>query len=281
MFARITVALFFLLLVWGNLVAGLEAGLACPDWPLCQGKVLPPLRLDVWMEFTHRLIAAGAAVFLLRLCRQRLAVYDGPAKAVPVAAFGLIAVQIALGGLVVLLGLPVQLNVVHFMIGLLLFLLVCYMAAFDGENRRARFTVKGYAGLFLAMGMLLYSQASLGAYVRHRSAGLACPDFPTCLGSWLPHLGGAVLVHYSHRLLAYMIVCTIAALTTAVFIDGRLKKYRASAARLLLLGVIQVGAGAGVVQSGLNFAAAALHLAVALAMLMVVGQMWVKEGETP
>jgi len=54
MLGRITVALFFLLLVWGNLVAGMKAGLACPDWPLCHGRVLPPFRLDVWMEFTHR-----------------------------------------------------------------------------------------------------------------------------------------------------------------------------------------------------------------------------------
>jgi heme A synthase len=44
MLGRVTVGLLFLLLVWGNLVAGLKAGLACPDWPLCHGKVLPPWR---------------------------------------------------------------------------------------------------------------------------------------------------------------------------------------------------------------------------------------------
>lgn len=286
MLGRITVALFFLLLVWGNLVAGLKAGLACPDWPLCQGKVLPPFRLDVWMEFTHRVIAAAAALFLLLLSRKRFKAYRGIARAVPLAAFGLVAFEIAFGGLVVLLELPLRLTVVHFMTGLTVFLLTCYMATFDGEKAHPRFPLRGYAGLFLALLLLLYCQASLGAYVRHAGAGLACPDFPTCLGSWLPtHLGGAVMIHFSHRLLALLAVCTIAALAVAVFIDGRLAGYRPAARALLLLGIVQIGAGAWVVQSGLNFAATAIHFAVALVMLMALGRMWLtqpaSEGDKP
>jgi cytochrome c oxidase assembly protein subunit 15 len=286
MLGRITVALFFLLLVWGNLVAGLKAGLACPDWPLCQGEVLPPFRFDIWMEFTHRLIAATATLVLVPLAIKRFKAYSGVAKAIPLAAFGLIAFEIAFGGLVVMLELPVQLTVVHFMTGLTVFLLVCYMAAFDGMEKPPRFSVRGYAGLFFAAVLLLYCQSSLGAYVRHAGAGLACPDFPTCLGSWLPgNLGGQVLIQLSHRLLALLIVGTIGALTAAAFLDERLRRHRTAAASLLGLGIIQIGAGAGVVQSGLNFAATALHLTVALIMLMLLGRMWaletVVEGETP
>jgi heme A synthase len=280
MFGRITLALFFLLLVWGNLVAGLKAGLACPDWPLCQGKILPPFRFDVWMEFTHRLIAFVATVFLLRLARQRLDAYDGLAKMIPVAAFGLIATEVALGGITVLLELPAQVTTVHFMVGLAVFLLAGYMAAFDGAGAKPRFTARGYAGLFLGLGMLLYFQAALGAYVRHTGAGLACPDFPTCLGRWLPHLGGIVLVQYSHRLLALLIVCSIAALAAAAFRDERLRQHRSGVVALLILGIAQIGAGAGVVESGLNFAAAAIHLALALSMLIVIGRMWFAETET-
>lgn len=279
MLGRITVALFFLLLVWGNLVAGLKAGLACPDWPLCQGKVLPPFRFDVWMEFTHRLIAATATLFLVPLALKRLRAYNGLAKAVPLAALGFIALEIVFGGLVVLLELPVRLTVVHFMTGLTVFLLVCYMAAVDGDVTSARFPVTGYAGLFLAAMALLCCQASLGAYVRHAGAGLACPDFPTCLGSWLPaNPGGQVLIHYSHRLLAVLIVGTIAALAAAAFLDGKLARHRQATVMLFILGIVQIGAGAGVVQTGLNFAATAIHLAVALVMLMVLGRMWLREA---
>lgn len=286
MLGRITVALFFLLLVWGNLVAGLKAGLACPDWPLCLGEVVPPFRLDVWMEFSHRLIAAVASLFLVLLALKRFRVYRGPARAVPLAALGLVACEIAFGGLVVLLELPLRLTVVHFMIGLTVFLLVCYMAAFDGERRAPRFPVRGYAVLFLAVVVLLYCQASLGAYVRHAGAGLACPDFPACLGSWLPaDMGGAVLVHLSHRYMALLIACTVAPLVAAAVLDPGLRRQRTLIVALFALGIVQIGAGAGVVHSGLNFAATALHLAIALAMLMVAGLMWLREaaaeGETP
>jgi len=281
MLGRITLALFFLLLIWGNLVAGLEAGLGCPDWPLCRGEVIPPLKFDVWMEFTHRIIAAAATVFLLLLARQRVRSYSGMARLIPITACGLIAVVIVLGGITVIMELPAQVTTIHFMTGLAVFLLVAYMAVFDGRDKIPRFPAKGYAGLFLGLVLLVFSQASLGAYVRHSGAGLACPDFPTCLGSWLPHLSGSVLVHYSHRILAYLIAATIAALAAAIHIDADLKIHRRPALFLLALALVQTGVGAGVVQSRLFFAATAFHLAVALLMLLVTGGMWVNEGESP
>jgi heme a synthase len=285
MLGRITLALFFLLLIWGNLVAGLEAGLACPDWPLCRGDLIPPFRLDIWMEFTHRLIAAVSTLFLLLLSWRRLKAYDGTAKAIPLAAFGLIATVILLGGLTVIMELPAQITTIHFMTALTVFLMIGYMAAFDGSVNPPRIAMTGHAGLFLGLGLLLFFQASLGAYVRHSDAGHACPDFPTCLGSWLPHLHGSVLVHYSHRLLAYLIVATIAVFAAAVFIDGRLKRHRPAIMILLILAVAQTAIGAGVVLSGLNFVATALHLAMALVMLLVTGRIWLSEatakGESP
>ncbi len=281
MLGRITLALFFLLLIWGNLVAGLEAGLGCPDWPLCKGQVIPPLKFDVWMEFTHRVIAAASTVFLLLLARQRLKTYQGIARMVPIATCALVGVVILLGGITVIMELPAQITTIHFMTGLTVFLLVAYMAVYDGKEKLPQFSAKGHAGLFLGVGMLIFFQASLGAYVRHSGAGLACPDFPTCLGAWLPHLSGTVLIHYSHRVLAYLIVATIAALAAAVFMDAGLKGQRRGALLLLALALVQTGAGAGVVQSGLNFAATAIHLAIALLMLLVTGRMWVNEGESP
>src|SRR6266545_4902083 len=156
MLGRITVGLFFLLLVWGNLVAGLKAGLGCPDWPLCHGRVLPPFRFDIWMEFMHRVIAAVATLSLLLLCRKRFKDYRGLAKAVPMTAIGIVAAQIAMGGLVVLLELPVQLTTVHFMTGLIVFLLVFYMMSFDGVREAAGFSLRHFAGLFFAMVVFVF-----------------------------------------------------------------------------------------------------------------------------
>jgi len=278
MLGRITVALFFLLLVWGNLVAGLKAGLACPDWPLCHGKVLPPLRFDIWMEFGHRFIAAVATVFLLALSWKRFTTYPGMAKAVPLAAVGMVAAEILLGGAVVLLELPVQLTTMHFMTGLTVFLLICYMAGFDGVEKPARFSLGGQGGLFFGMGAVLFFQSALGAYVRHADAGLACRDFPTCGGAWFPSpLTGRLLVHFSHRLAAVLIVLTIGIFCVAAFLDPGFARYRRNLIALFALGLAQLAAGAFVVLSGLHFAAVAIHLAVALGMLLAMFHLWADE----
>jgi len=277
MLGKITVGLFFLLLVWGNLVAGLKAGLGCPDWPLCHGKVLPPFRLDIWMEFMHRVIAAVATLFLLLLCRKRFRDYRGVAKAVPLAAIGVVAAEIAIGGLVVLLELPVQLTTVHFMTGLIVFLLVFYMMSFDGVREVAGFSMRHFAGLFFAMGVFVFSQAALGAYVRHSQAGLACPDFPTCLGKWLPPIyNWLVLVDLSHRVMACFIVLTGVVLYAATFLEAGLEKYRDTGLMLLTLCLAQFAVGVLVVRSGLSFMATAIHLALALGILSLLSHMWVR-----
>lgn len=53
-------------IVLGGAVRGLGAGLSCPDWPLCNGSVIPNLEDPlVAVEYAHRLVAALTSVFLL------------------------------------------------------------------------------------------------------------------------------------------------------------------------------------------------------------------------
>ncbi len=278
MLGRITVGLFFLLLVWGNLVAGLKAGLGCPDWPLCHGRMLPPFRFDVWMEFTHRLIAATAAVFLVLLSRKRLRDYAGAAKAVPLAAVALVAGEILMGGMVVLLELPIQLTTIHFMTGTAVFILAFYMMTFDGVREPTRFSMRRFSGLFFAMGLLTFFQAALGAYVRHSKAGLACEDFPTCKGAWIPPVSDWLeVVQMSHRFMAMLIFITFTVLYAATFVDSSLAPHRNASFMLLVLCVAQIAVGALVVLSGLSFVATAVHLALALCILSLLFHMWARE----
>jgi cytochrome c oxidase assembly protein subunit 15 len=275
MLGRVTVGLLFLLLVWGNLVAGLKAGLACPDWPLCHGKVLPPFRWDIYMEFGHRVIAAVASLSLLALATSRFRKYEGPPRAVPVLAIALLLAEIGMGGAVVLLETPVRLTTVHFMTGLLIFLLAFYMMTFDGERERPACGFRGPAALFLSVAALVFSQSSLGAFVRHLDAGLACPDFPACLGKWVPPLfAGPVLAHFSHRTLGYLVLLTAAMLYLFVRRDPRQRGNRPLALLFLVLAAVQIGVGALVVLSGLHYLATALHLAVALGLLSILGHLW-------
>ncbi len=279
MLGRVTVGLFFLLLVWGNLVAGLKAGLGCPDWPLCHGKVLPPFRLDIWMEFLHRVIAGVAGVALFALSYDRFRAYRGGAKAVPIAALALLLAEIAMGGAVVLLGIPAQLTTVHFITGLLVFVLAYYMMTFDGVAAPAAFSLRGPSALFFGMGALVFLLAALGAYVRHSDAGLACADWPACAGGVLPAvLSGKVLIHFSHRVLAALVFLTVAALSAATALDPRLARHKRAARGLLFMILAQIFVGGAVVLTRLYFLSTALHLAVALGMLAILITMWIREA---
>ncbi len=275
MLGKIAVSLLFLLLIWGNIVAGLKVGLACPDWPLCHGKVLPPFRWDIYMEFMHRIIGAVTSVFILLLSYKRFRNYTGVERLIPILTVLLLLFQIILGGVVVLLKLPVDLTTFHFSIALIIFSVTFYMAFFKGKEKRPIFSIEGYSSLFFILSLLVFIQAVLGAYVRHSEAGLACPDFPKCLGYWIPpELTGIVLTNFSHRTLAYLIFFAAVLLYAFSYINSELSHNRKKFLILLLLIFLQVILGIIVIHSKLYFLATAFHIAIALLILSTVLFIW-------
>lgn len=275
MIGKIALFLLFILLIWGNLVAGLHAGLGCPDWPLCYGELVPPYRWDTYMEFMHRVIGAIASIFIVIFCYQRFRAYAGAAKLIPILIILLLILQIILGGIVVILELPVDLTTFHFANAMVIFALVIYMLYFDGKEIKPLFSISGYRGIFFLLSIIIFIQLVLGAYVRHSSSGLACPDFPTCLGYFIPpELSGLVLNHYAHRTLAYIITIIVAIMLIASYTSDALKKYRLEL--LLLIGfiILQILLGIGVVLTKLQFVVTALHLSLALFILSTALYAW-------
>src|SRR3972149_2148303 len=125
------------------------------------------------------------------------------------------------------------------------FLLAFFRMTFDGERERPAFASRGPAALFLSVAALVYSQSALGAYVRHLEAGLACPDFPTCLGTWFPPLfAETVLAHFSHRTLGDLVLLTAGMVSLFVRRDPRQRGNSPLALALLVLVAAQVGGGA-------------------------------------
>ena len=64
--AHVVVALITLVVI-GGATRVMEAGLACPDWPLCYGSFLPgrQMNLQVFLEWFHRLDAFFVGIFLI------------------------------------------------------------------------------------------------------------------------------------------------------------------------------------------------------------------------
>ena len=66
MYAHLVVALVALIAI-GGATRVMEAGLACPDWPLCYGCLFPGqhMNLRVFLEWFHRLDAFLVGIVLL------------------------------------------------------------------------------------------------------------------------------------------------------------------------------------------------------------------------
>lgn len=275
MLAKTALGLLFILLIWGNAVSGLKAGLACPDWPLCHGQIIPPFRWDIYVEFSHRVIGGITSVVLFILCYRRFRTYERNYRILPLLIVVLLLFQIVLGGIVVLTKLPVNLTTIHFTNAIIIFSITFYLVYFDGVRRKPDFCFSGPAGLFFALFLLVFIQASLGAYVRHLGAGLACPDFPTCLGYWIPpELSGKVLAHFTHRAVAYLLTAVFICVLFLSRISARLKEARGNMSWAVSLLFLQIGLGILVVTSKLVFYVTALHLSIGLLILSLCLLTW-------
>ncbi|MGE5177345.1 MAG: COX15/CtaA family protein [Hyphomicrobiales bacterium] len=228
---QVTLISVFVLVVWGGVVRLSGSGLAIPDWPLAEGKLLPEPHPNFLIEYTHRFLAMvvgfltlGVAVTVFRnaLWRARLG---------RLTAFALVtlAIQVFLGGRVVLEELPVDRVVTHLVVAFVFFAILLRMAlvardagaAEAGPDAASGGAVPGGApavvrgkrpGLAIwtriaAFAVLL--QVGLGGWVSSSGAALACPDFPTCRGQWFPQMAGLVGIQFSHRIGAYAIVLIV------------------------------------------------------------------------
>jgi len=108
-FATAAAALIFLQSVIGGLVRHTDAGMACPDAPLCLGRFVPPLvNTPIILHFGHRVVGMLALIMILwlaiRVVRQSAA---GALRTWALLAAGLAVAQVSLGFLSVLTVLAV------------------------------------------------------------------------------------------------------------------------------------------------------------------------------
>ena len=253
-----TVALS-LLMTMGNIVSATGSGLACPDWPLCHGRLLPPAETQVLIEFSHRLKAIPFTLLLLVtvVLTWRRTTARAPRR-LSLILVALLAAQIGLGGVTVLFKLPDLVSTAHLVNALLILAGLIILAEGTRAHpavpaRLKRLAMAGLAALLL--------QLALGGYVRHAGAGLACPDFPLCSGSLLPHHweSGA---HWIHRWLGVVLLGLFVHLALA----ARRTALARPAAAAAVLAVLQVALGIMAVLGGLAVPLRAAHAVVAYAL---------------
>ncbi len=261
------VGLTFLLILWGGVVHNTESSLACPDWPLCFGQLMPEMKGNVAVEHGHRLLAS--AVGLLTLI-QAFLLRKGPLSRLGILSVGLVIFQGLLGGLTVLYQLPPLVSTLHLAISLLFFTTLILIA-----NRNPPippFAKGGKEGFIIHLTLfLLFSQMVLGAYVRHSGAGLLCPDIPFCYGDpWPDSLYRQI--HMVHRFGAVVVVGLLAILAFKSARDPGTLKWLAI---LLGLSLLQIFLGIYSILSWLGLPAVTAHLGLATLIWGLL--IWVRE----
>ncbi len=202
-----------LLLAFGVVALGAyvrlsDAGLGCPDWPGCYGKLTPhnavaainaelAVRPDgpvshakAWKEMVHRYFAGtlGLLVLAIAVLAWRNRRETQRSIGLPLLLLGLIIFQALLGMWTVTQLLKPLIVSSHLLGGMAtLALLLWLWLRGRGESGHIYYANSDHLRSGALLGLVLVAiQIALGGWVSTNYAALACPDFPMCHGAWLP-----------------------------------------------------------------------------------------------
>ena len=204
--------LAFLVSTLGAYVRLSNAGLSCPDWPGCYGRLSVPGSADAtdaqaayperpldraraWKEMAHRYSAGllGFLVVLIGVLAWRRSP-PGRIPRLPCCLVVLVAFQALLGMWTVTLRLAPLVVTAHLLAGLATVALLWWhrlglvrRAEVFGPNFRAG-RVPALRAWALGGVLIIAMQIALGGWTSANYAALACPDFPLCQARLLPPL---------------------------------------------------------------------------------------------
>jgi len=285
--ALFTSGVTFLLLLLGGVVWATGSALACPDWPLCYGQFFPRMEGGVLFEHSHRLLAGSVALLTIGLLFKLWP--DERLRTIGIVAVVLVILQAVLGGLTVVLRLPLLVRVAHLAVSQAFFATVLYAAYRTRASQEPeRVPISPAArGWLLVAALAAYVQLLLGAFVRHTGSGMACKtSVLLCDGQAWPDFGPGQ-VQMLHRywalvVLGLVIFATVKALPQLRKSGRGFGRFLAIAAHALV--ILQIALGVGSVLSFLEVGAVTSHLAVGallwadLFLLYVVSGAGVAQG---
>ncbi|MGD1903168.1 MAG: heme A synthase [Geitlerinemataceae cyanobacterium] len=257
-----------ILMAIGSATRVANAGLACPDWPLCYGKVVPmaEMNLQVFLEWFHRMDASAIGLLTIALLgrslqwRSRLPRWLAPVSAL---ALLLVVVQGGLGAFTVTELLRFDIVTAHLGTALLFFVVLvaatvalvdldgdaessgtqsCASPATESSATVPRCQALGWVGAIAAL--LIYLQSLLGALVSSQWA------LHQCLG------GFASLCRIMYGHLFGVVPPTLAVLVLVV------GAWRSQQLPVVLRRLAYAAGGLVALQIALGFATFWLHLQV-------------------
>lgn len=283
-----------------------DAGLGCPDWPGCYGHVFPQAGhgfSKALHEMIHRYFATTLGLVIITLLAWAIANRRGRGQ--PLAAVGalfvIVCVQGALGAFTVTLLLK-PLIVTGHLLGGLTTLGVLWWLSRTPERRDLTERERGLRLFALVCCAILILQIALGGWTSTNYAAVACPDLPTCQGSWWPprmdyrdafvlwrglgidYEGGVlsnparIAIHFTHRLGAVVTGTALISLGMATLLRASSAALARAAGFLIGAVVLQISIGVAMVHWGFPLALATLHNAGAallvIAMVTLLRALW-------
>jgi cytochrome c oxidase assembly protein subunit 15 len=303
--AAAAVCLALLVVVLGAYTRITNAGLGCPDWPGCFGKLAAPEtitpeqerefgrpfdRTKALTEMVHRYAAGtlGLVVLAIAVIAWRRRREPGHPFVLPLVLLGVVVFQALLGMWTVTWLLKPAVVTAHLLGGMTVLALLFWLALGPPGRGDARLAPWAAAGL-----VVLVVQIFLGGWTSANYAALACPEFPSCRagefwpdpdfheafvfwrGIGIDYEGGVLdlaartAIQITHRAgaLAVLLVAGIAAVRAALGRDGPSRVIGGALVAALL---VQAGLGIANVLLALPVPLAVAHNATAALLLLLL-----------
>jgi cytochrome c oxidase assembly protein subunit 15 len=281
-----------IVVVVGAWVRLTNAGLGCPDWPGCYGHIHPSQAAErlaeinaahpdrpfeyqkAINEMVHRYIVGALGLLVIGLAVLSVVNRRDPAqpRVLPWLLVALLAVQALLGMWTVTLLLKPLIVTLHLLGGLTTLALLWWLAL-RPARREAKTAERPLRRLAILGILVLISQIALGGWTSTNYSAAACPDFPTCQGSFWPPMdfrnafilwrglgidyeGGVldaparVAIHYSHRIGAVATAIVLAFVGAGALRRGHSRATRFAAVAVAVAVVLQLAIGMNLILRG-------------------------------
>jgi len=259
------------LITYGSWVRVSAAGLGCPDWPLCDGGLLPGGTRASAIEYGHRILAGVtmvlvAAVGVLAFRRRREVL--GSWALLALAAV-LIFVQAGLGGITVLADLPGWVRLAHLAMGMIIVALLAAggLAVLARQWAPSPSPLHAFPLVLTAAGIIMVGGSIVAT---HTSFG--CLDLPVCDGGASTM---ATWLHTLHRSLGLVLFAGVVFMAVEMRRRGGTRPMAVALGSLALFLVVQMSVGAASIAVEMPDGLRVLHVALASLTWLSLIALWV------